>query len=61
MIKTGNGQFYLQIPAQAELPVDGGKILQMMCSEGNRVSLDGGKLTVELKAPFEAVAVHITR
>ena len=50
-----------KIPAQVVLPVDGGKILQVMCSEGNRVSLEGGKLTVELKAPFEAVAVHITR
>ena len=50
-----------KIPDHVELPVDGEKILQVMCSEGNRVSLEGGKLTVELKAPFEAVAVHITR
>jgi len=32
-----------------------------MCSEENRVTLAEGKLTVELKAPFEAVAVHLTR
>jgi hypothetical protein len=30
-----------------------------MCSEGNRVALADGELSVELKAPFEAVAVHL--
>ncbi len=34
-------------------------VLSVMCSEGNRVSLKDGELTVELRAPFEAVAVHI--
>jgi alpha-galactosidase len=35
------------------------RILRVMSSEGNRVALEGGELKVELKAPFEAVAVHL--
>ena len=35
------------------------QILRVMCSEDNAVSLRDGQLTVELKAPFEAVAVHL--
>ena len=47
------------LPAQAELPVEADRILRVMCSENNRVALRDGRLTVELKAPFEAVAVHL--
>ena len=47
------------IPRQLELPVEGQAIQRVMCSENNHVSLADGKLTVELKAPFEAVAVHL--
>jgi len=46
-------------PGQVALPVKARKILRVMCSEENRVSLENGMLTVELKAPFEAVAVHL--
>ena len=47
------------VPGQVTLPAEGSRIRRVMCSEGNRVSLTDGKLTVELKAPFEAVAVHL--
>jgi alpha-galactosidase len=46
-------------PDRVTIPVSGEKILRVMCSEENAVSLADGKLTVELKAPFEAVAVHL--
>ena len=46
-------------PGEVVLPVESSRICQVMCSEENRVSLRNGKLTVELKAPFEAVAVHL--
>ena len=55
VIHTFGGEF----PERITLPADGGRILRMMCSEGNRAELSGGRLTVELKAPFEAVALHI--
>jgi alpha-galactosidase len=45
-------------PAQVRLPVRGKRILRVMCSEDNAVHLEGGELVVELKAPFEAVAVY---
>ena len=48
-----------EIPEKVTLDAEGREIRQVMCSEGNRVSLENGKLMVELKAPFEAVAVHI--
>ena len=48
-----------KIPERISLPVAAKEILRVMCSEGNRVSLENGSLTVELKAPFEAVAVHL--
>ena len=32
-----------------------------MCSEGNTAALENGRLTVELKAPFEAVAVWLEK
>ena len=47
-------------PARVELPTDSSRIERVLCSEGNRVTLQDGKLCVELKAPFEAVAVHLT-
>ena len=54
VVHTFGGTF----PEKVSLPVSGRRILRVMCSEGNRVTLEGGTLTVELKAPFEAVAVH---
>ena len=47
------------IPEKITLPVKAGKILGVMCSEDNRITLEDGKLTAELKAPFEAIAVHL--
>ena len=55
VIHTFGGKF----PEKAELPVKARKILRVICSEGNAAALADGKLTVELKAPFEAVAVHL--
>ena len=46
-------------PDRIAIPVSGEKILRVMCSEGNAVSIADGVLTVELKAEFEAVAVHL--
>jgi alpha-galactosidase len=48
-----------EIPEQITLPVKADRILRVMSSEGNRVALEGGELKVELKAPFEAIAVHL--
>ena len=45
-------------PETVSLPVKGGRILRTMHSEGNRVTLENGRLTAELKAGFEAIAVH---
>ena len=47
------------LPGQVTLPVKARSIQRVMCSEENRVSLEDNMLTVELKAPFEAVAVHL--
>ena len=44
-------------PSRVEIPVRASHIARVMCSEDNRVRLEGGRLSVELKAPFEAVAV----
>ncbi len=55
VIHTFGGDY----PEQAVLPVETGKILRVMCSEENRVSLEDGKLTVQMKAPFEAIAVYL--
>ena len=55
VIHTFGGKY----PEKVTLPAEGAGILRVMCSEGNRVTLNGGELTVELKAPFEAVAVHL--
>ena len=46
-------------PDRITLPVQAEKMIRIMCSEGNRADLETGKLTVELKAPFEAVAVYL--
>ena len=47
------------VPDHVTLPVKASKILRVMCSEGNDVTLADGMLSVALKAPFEAVAVHL--
>ena len=54
VIHTFGGQF----PEQVTLPVADTKILRVMHSEGNRVESGDGRISVELKAPFEAIAVH---
>ena len=56
VIHTFGGDY----PEQITLPVEAGSILRTMCSEENRISLENGRLTVELKAPFEAIAVYLT-
>ena len=53
VIHTFGGIF----PERVSFPVKGAEVLRVMCSENNRVTLENGCLTVELKAPFEAVAV----
>ena len=45
-------------PETISLPVTGRRILRAMSSENNRITLENGVLTVELKADFEAIAVH---
>ena len=55
VIHTFGGSF----PGKITLPADAGRILRVMCSEQNRTELCSGGLTVELKAPFEAIAVHM--
>ena len=56
VLHTFGGAF----PEQVTLPVDAARILRVMCSEDNAVSLENGQLTVALKAPFEAVAIHLS-
>ena len=56
VLHTFGGDF----PERVTLPVDARRILRVMCSEDNDVSLENGQLTVALKAPFEAVAVHLS-
>lgn len=48
-----------QLPQRVQLPVRDAHIARIMCSENNAVTLENGVLTIELKAPFEAVAVHL--
>ena len=48
-----------ELPERIALPVKAGRILRVMHSEDNGVSLEDGKLNVELKAPFEAIAVYL--
>ena len=47
------------VPEKIVLPVKASGILHVLCSEDNEVSLEDGMLSVELKAPFEAIAVHL--
>ena len=54
VIHTFGGKF----PGQVSLPVSGSRILRVMDSEESRIALENGILTVELKAPFEAIAIH---
>ena len=53
VIHTFGGGF----PEEIALTVSGERIKKIMCSENNPVSLQNGRLTVGLRAPFEAVAV----
>ena len=55
VIHTFGGAF----PEKITLPVQDAGIRSVMCSENNAVICEDGKLTVELKAPFEAVAVYL--
>ena len=48
-------------PEKVFLPVKAGSVRRIMCSEENTVSLEKDVLSVELRAPFEAVAVHLAR
>ena len=54
VIHTFGGEF----PGQVSLPVSGSRILRVMDSEESRITLENGMLTVEMKAPFEAIAIH---
>lgn len=54
VIHTFGGKF----PGQVSLPVSGSRILRVMDSEESRITLENGILTAELKAPFEAIAIH---
>ncbi len=56
VLHTFGGDF----PEKVTLPVDAVRILRVMCSEDNAVSLENGQLTVALRAPFEAVAIHLS-
>ena len=47
------------LPANIVLPVQAKRILRVMSSEGNEVTLKRNQLTLELRAPFEAIAVHL--
>ena len=46
-----------ELPGHIRIPVHGTAIAEILCSEGNSVTLDGECLDVELKANFEAIAV----
>ena len=46
-----------EIPKYISLPVNNNIISDVLCSEGNTVVLENGRLNVELKENFEAVAV----
>ena len=53
VIHTFGGNY----PEEISLPVPAKQIRRLMRSENNLVALNDGTLTVQLKAPFEAVAV----
>ena len=48
-----------ELPTRISLPVSANRIMRVMCSENNEIELQGGRLEVRLKAPFEAIAVHL--
>ena len=48
-----------EIPKCVSLPVNNGMISDVLCSEGNTVVLENGRLNVELKENFEAAAIFI--
>lgn len=48
-----------ELPERVTLPVEASEIRRVLCTEGNEVTLENGKLTVDLHANFEAVAVHL--
>ena len=48
-----------KLPDQVTVPVRASRILRTMCSENNQITLRDGQLKVEIRAPFEAVAVHL--
>lgn len=48
-----------EIPPEISLPVPAEKVLRVLCSEGNRIRTENGRLKVELKANFEAIAVYL--
>ena len=55
VLHTFGGNF----PETVTLPVPAGRIRRVLCSENNKVTLKDRLLTIQLKAPFEAVAVHL--
>lgn len=57
LIHTFGGGF----PDEITLPVQPGSVRRVMCSEENLITLFGNSLTVRLRAPFEAVAVHLEK
>ena len=48
-------------PQEIRVPVDGQRILRVMCSENNPVRVEDGQLIIGLKADFEAIAVHLAK
>ena len=48
-----------EIPEMVSLPVNGDTVLDVLSSEGNQISISGGRLNIQLKADFEAVAVAV--
>ena len=55
IIHTFGGGF----PEEIALPVPSSTLRRVLCTENNRVSLCANTLAVQLKAPFEAIAVHL--
>ena len=56
VVHTFGGEF----PDRVRIPVRAGAVADVLCSEGNAVTLADGFVEVELKANFEAVAVALT-
>ncbi|MBP3649958.1 MAG: alpha-galactosidase [Clostridia bacterium] len=57
MIHTFSGEY----PQEIRVPVEGQRILRVMCSENNPVRVEDGQLIIGLKADFEAIAVHLAK